>query len=132
MKKSLLAVMLLSVFVMTGCTSLQVASGKSMNGVTTTASGIPVAHITSTVSGWYLLSIPLITGSATDNNFFALEFGKDTCSVTSQVDRVTKEAKNQGGTAAVDMVSIQNSMSCFPIPLLFKIRTVTVSANAIR
>ena len=63
-KLSLLLAMTGAAVLFAGCSTVQYAGGKELNGQAITASGTSVAHVSGYASGLYLLSIPLIVGSA--------------------------------------------------------------------
>ena len=57
-KLSLLLAMTGAAVLFAGCSTVQYAGGKELNGQAITASGTSVAHVSGYASGLYLLSIP--------------------------------------------------------------------------
>lgn len=112
-----------------GCSSLQTADSSKFNGQKITASGTGVAHISGSVSGFYLLWIPLIVGSTENPN--SIVFSEDSCNVTAVTRMITAKSKELGAAKTVDIVSTRASANIpFPFPFIFYWRTVTVSGNA--
>ena len=96
-----------------------------------TASGTSVAHVSGYASGLYLLSIPLIVGSAETPDSTA--FGEDSVNVTAVTKMVTKKSKDLKANRTVDLVSMTGSTNIpIPIPFLFYWKTATVSGNAVK
>ena len=114
-----------------GCSTVQYAGTKELNGQAITASGSSVAHVSGYTSGLYLLSIPLIVGSAETPESTA--FGEDSVNVTAVTKMVTKKSKELKGSRTIDLVSMTGSTNIpIPIPFLFYWKTATVSGNAVR
>ena len=115
----------------TGCSTVQCAGSKELNGQAITASGTSVAHVSGYASGLYLLSIPLIVGSAETPDSTA--FGEDSVNVTAVTKMVTKKSKDLKANRTVDLVSMTGSTNIpIPIPFLFYWKTATVSGNAVK
>ena len=120
-----------AVMLFAGCSSLQSAGAQSFNGQQITASGTGVAHVSGYASGLYLLSIPLIVGSAETPDSTA--FGEDSVNVTAVTKMVTKKSKDLKANRTVDLVSMTGSTNIpIPIPFLFYWKTATVSGNAVK
>jgi len=133
MKKTIASLMAAGAFLMlTGCSSVQNAGSKELNGMPLTDSGTTVAHVSGNAAGFYFLWFPLFTGSTqTPGNISC--FGEDSCNVTAVTKMVTAKSKSLGGAKTVDMVSLSDSsMVPIPIPYLFYWKTATVSGNSIR
>lgn len=114
-----------------GCSTVQCAGSKELNGQAITASGTSVAHVSGYASGLYLLSIPLIVGSAETPDSTA--FGEDSVNVTAVTKMVTKKSKDLKANRTVDLVSMTGSTNIpIPIPFLFYWKTATVSGNAVK
>ncbi len=133
---SVLAMLALVVFLI-GCASVQKA--KSFNDLSLTETGkTNVAHYNAANWGIYLLSIPLITGD-TEKEFALSEkgvtlssaFGKDTVNLESVAGMLTKAAKADGSTMAVDMQSSTSNVWFVPLLVIF-IKTVEISANGVK
>lgn len=127
MKKRLLFLFALcSVAVLPACSSVQVA--QNLNGQSL-GSGTSVAHVNVTAAGWYFLSFPLITGSL--QNPGSLVFGEDTCTVGPAVKATTAKIASMKASKAEDLTSRASGFNLpVPIPFLFSIKKVNVSANA--
>ena len=91
-KLSLLLAMTGAAVLFAGCSTVQYAGGKELNGQAITASGTSVAHVSGYASGLYLLSIPLIVGSA--ENPDTITFGEDSVNVTAVTKMVQRRAKS--------------------------------------
>ncbi|MBR2345586.1 MAG: hypothetical protein IKA71_07380 [Lentisphaeria bacterium] len=109
----------------TGCSSLQTAGKNDFNGLDLTTKGTPVAHISATTHGLYLLWIPLITGSSTQLGMPC--FLEDTVSCEAITKMVTAEAQKQGGKEVIDLVTQSSSSG-----LLFQYKVTTASGTAIK
>ena len=131
MKKCLLVALTAAAVMFAGCASMEVTQDPNLNGQKLAAAGTTVAHITADNWGLYFLWIPLITGG-TDNPG-TIVFSQDTVNSNSVISMVTKKSKELGGTASQDLWSVKNSMMLpFPIPFLFYLKSVNVSANVIK
>ena len=115
-----------------GCASVQTASEKDMNGMKLTPGPDQVvAQVNADNFGFYLLSVPIFSGS-TDKPGDML-FNQDTVTLANVTQLATTKCKELGATKAVDMNSeISSMMIPLPIPFLFYLREVQVSTNAIR
>lgn len=128
-KLMLLLVMAGAAALFAGCSSLQ--SSNAFNGQKITATGTGVAHVSGYASGFYLLWIPIFTGSTANPGTIA--FNEDSCNVTAVTNMITKKSKDLKATRTIDMVSSANSANIpIPFPYIFYWRTVTVSGNAVR
>lgn len=93
--------------------------------------GTSVAHVSGYASGLYLLSIPLIVGSA--ENPDTITFGEDSVNVTAVTKMVTKKSKELKGSKTIDLVSMTGSTNIpIPIPFIFYWKTATVSGNSVK
>ncbi len=114
-----------------GCSSLQSAGTDTFNEQDIVTSGRGVAHISGYASGFYLLWIPLITGSAEDPSTIA--FFEDSCNVAAVTRMVTGRAKSLEASTVADVTSSSSSTTLpGPIPFIFSWRSVTVSGNAVK
>lgn len=129
MKKLGLAIMTVAaIAMMSGCASIQTASKKDLNGEKlTTAGAEDVMHINGSNWGFYVLSVPIFTGSTEKPG--DMLFGTDTVKLANVVNMVTKKSKDLGATKTVDMNSGISSTWIFPV---FFIRDVQVSANGVK
>ena len=109
----------------TGCSSLQTAGKSDFNGVDLTTKGTPVAHISATTHGLYLLWIPLITGST--SNVGMPCFLEDTVSCNAITKMVTSKAQSAGAGEVIDLVTQSSSAG-----LLFQYKMTTASATAVK
>jgi hypothetical protein len=128
----LCAVFLISLF---GCASLHKAT--SFNGLELTAEGkTNVGHYNAKNWGLYLLGIPLITGDTekvsditekgmTINSVFL----KNTVTLDSVADMLSRTAKNDGATILEDTGSARSNMYFFPV---FFIRSISMCANGVK
>jgi len=128
--KKLMALMIaaLAAVVITGCSSVQVAT-KLNDQKLTLASNPEVAHLNGSTWGLYILSAPVLTGSTAKPDNMA--FGEDTVNVSSVVDMVTAKSKALGGKEVVDMTSSASSFWVAPLFIVF-IKSVEVSGNSIK
>ena len=128
--KKLMTIMMsvLAVVVISGCSSVQVAT-KFNDQKLTLASNAEVAHLNGSTWGLYILSIPVLTGSTAkpDN----MVFGEDSVNVPSVVDMVTAKSKALGGKEVVDMTSSTSSLWIAPLFVVF-IKSVEVSGNSVK
>ena len=130
-KLSLLLAMTGAAVLFAGCSTVQYAGSKELNGQDITASGTSVAHVSGYSSGLYLLSIPLIVGSA--DNPGSITFGEDSVNVTAVTKMVTKKSKDLKGSKTIDLVSMTGSTNIpIPIPYLFYWKTAMVSGNSVK
>ena len=130
-KLSLLLAMTGAAVLFAGCSTVQYAGGKELNGQAITASGTSVAHVSGYASGLSLLSIPLIVGSA--ENPDTITFGEDSVNVTAVTKMVTKKSKELKGSKTIDLVSMTGSTNIpIPIPFIFYWKTATVSGNSVK
>jgi uncharacterized protein YceK len=134
MKKAMTGVLVagVSAALLSGCASVKTA--KTFNGQKIDASGTPVAHINANNWGYYMLWIPILSGGTAEGSVGQIAVNKDTVSVESMVDLITRESKAMGATKTVDLQSDLNSISILPIPIpfLFSLKTVEVSGNAVK
>jgi len=114
-----------------GCASIQTA--QKFNSEKIDLNGAQeVAHINGSTWGFYLLWIPLITGSTDDVGSISF-LGPDYVKVEPVVDMVTRKSKEMGATKTLDLVSSTGGMMLpFPFPFLFYINEVQVSGNAVK
>lgn len=121
-----------AIVLVTGCAGVKTADTASMNGQElTVAKTTPVAHINGQNCGFYLLSIPIFSGSTEKPG--DMLFGKDTVKLENVVNMVTLKSKELGATHSVDMQSHVSSMMIpLPFPFLFYLKEVEVSANAVK
>ncbi|MBN2491547.1 MAG: hypothetical protein JXQ29_11925 [Planctomycetes bacterium] len=111
-----------------GCAEIHVA--RNLNGQALGESGEPIAHVSATNWGYYLLAyIPLVAGST--ENPGAIRFFSDTVEVDDLVTMVTRKSKELGGTHTTDMSSSVLSWWVNTIPILW-LREAQVSANVLR
>jgi len=121
-----------------GCATMEKAS--TFNGLQLTAENKDnVAHYNGKNWGIYLLSIPLITGN-TEKLSSVTEEGiviatpallKDTVSLDSVAEMVTRTAKADGAEVVEDMVSTTKNVWIFPLLVIFY-RGVQISANGVK
>jgi PBP1b-binding outer membrane lipoprotein LpoB len=130
MKKMLTAaVAAVTIVVLAGCASVQTAGPEDLNTqkLTTTQGVTDVSHVHGLNWGFYLLSIPIFSGSTEKPG--SMLFNKDTVNVHSVVNMVTKKSQELGATHTVDLQSGASSMWIFPV---FFIKEVQVSGNAVK
>lgn len=116
-----------------GCASVQTASEKDMNGMkpTTVAADQAIAQVNADNFGFYLLSIPIFSGSTDKPG--TMVFNQDTVKLSNVVNMATLKSKELGATKTVDTDSkISSMMIPLPIPFLFYLKEVQVSTNAVR
>ncbi len=128
--KKLMGLMMgaLAVFVISGCSSVQVAT-KLNDQKLTLAGNTDVAHVNGNTWGLYLLSFPLLTGSTEKPDKMVI--GEDSVNVSSVVDMVTARSKALGGKNVVDLTSSSSSFWIAPLFVLF-IKSVEVSGNSVK
>lgn len=115
-----------------GCASVQVTQPTDLGGMKLAASDQTIAHINAQNWGLYLLSIPLITGSATKPGSIAW-FSEDSVNVPQTVNILTQAAKDVNASKVIDVTSDRSSLTLpVPIPFLFSIKSTNVSGNAVR
>jgi len=108
-----------------GCANVEVVGNKNLNGESISAVGTPIAHINAQNWGFYLFSIPLLTGSTESvGNVVAFQ---DTVNVESLVPVVTGKSRMLRATQTLDLASQYSDVG-----LIFYVRSVNVSANAVR
>lgn len=130
-KLMLLGVAATAAMVFTGCASLEVSSGNDLSGEKLAPNGQTLGHITASNSGFYFLNFPLMSGSTANPG--SMVFTEDTVNPQSVVKMVTEKAKGMGATGTYDMWSQADSMMIpIPFPFLFYMRSVNVSANAVK
>ena len=115
----------LAAVVFSGCSALQTADKNDFNGMDVTTSGTPVAHISATTHGLYLLWIPLVTGSTSQIGMPALL--EDTVNAATLTDMITGKAKEMGGERVIDLVTQSSSQG-----FLFKYCQATASGTVIK
>lgn len=111
--------------VFAGCSSVSVAQKSDLNNQALAPAGTNVAHINAQNFGLYLFSLPLLTGGV--ENEGTMVWNKDTVTVTSTGNLLTKTSKELGASKSLDMAS-QYSCTGF----IFYIRNVNMSANAVK
>ena len=119
--------------VATGCASVQTASEKDMTGMklTTNPADQAIAQVNADNFGFYLLSIPIFSGSTEKPG--TMLFNQDTVTLANVTQMATAKCKDLGATKAIDMDSkISSMMIPLPIPFLFYLKEVQVSTNAIK
>ena len=112
--KKLMGLMMgaLAIFVISGCSSVQVAT-KLNDQKLTLAGNTDVAHVNGNTWGLYLLSFPLLTGSTEKPDKMVI--GEDSVNVSSVVDMVTARSKALGGKDVVDLTSSSSSFWIAPL-----------------
>jgi len=126
-KLMLLAAAVVTLALVQGCSSVQVAD--DLNGQKIAASGSNVAHIYGENWGLYCLSIPIVGGDTTKPG--ATVWGKDTVNVKAVTDMVTDKSKALGGTSTLDLKSNTSGFWIMPLFVVFY-RSVEVSGNAVK
>ena len=126
-KLMLLAAAVVTLALVQGCSSVQVAD--DLNGQKIAASGSNVAHIYGESWGLYCLSIPIVGGDTTKPG--ATVWGKDTVNVKAVTDMVTDKSKALGGTSTLDLKSNTSGFWIMPLFVVFY-RSVEVSGNAVK
>jgi len=119
-----------SLFVVSGCASVQIAPRESLNNQKLTSGPEQnIAHINAQNWGLYCFSIPLLTGDTEKKDTIAVM--KDTVNVKSVADLATRKSRELGATKSLDMVSSTNSVWIMPLFVIFY-RSVEVSTNAVQ
>ena len=115
-----------------GCSSVRTAGPKDLSGMKlTTGPGQDIAHVNVKNSGFYMLSVPLFSGSI-DKPGSTL-FNEDTVKLRHVTRLLTARCKEIGATRAVDMTSeVSSTMIPLPLPFLFYWDSIEISANAVR
>jgi len=111
--------------IFSGCSSVSVAQKTDLNNQALAPAGTSIAHLNAQNSGFYLFSLPLITGGVDEEG--TTVFGQDTVSVSKTGNLLTKTSKNIGATKSMDMASQYSCMG-----FIFYVRSVNMSANAIK
>ena len=126
MKKMILwAACLAAGLLFTGCASTKLVKDPDLNQQPIATTGTTVAHVNSQNWGVYLFTLPLFTGSTEAPGSIAVL--KDTVNVPSVVPMMTKEAKSAGAAKMLNMTSQYSECG-----LIFYVRNVNISANAVR
>ena len=127
MKKMLTVLMtVLAVVLMSGCTSMQVASRFNGLPVSETAKAAPVAHVNVKMTGFYLFHfLPIATGSVGSVDKWAIF--KDTVSVENAVSVLTRESRKQLNCTRI--YDLKSCVSNDVMPFLCTFKTVQVSAT---
>lgn len=126
-KLMLLAAAVVTLALVQGCTSVQVAD--QFNGQKIATAGTNVAHIYGENWGIYCLSVPIVGGDTEKPG--ATVWGKDTVNVKAVTDMVTDKSKALGGTSTLDLKSNTSSFWIMPTFVCFY-RSVEVSGNAVK
>ena len=126
-KLMLLAAAVVTLALVQGCSSVQVAD--DLNGQKIATAGTNVAHIYGNNWGIYCLSIPIVGGSTEKPGVTV--WGKDTVNVKAVTDMVTDKSKALGGTSTLDLKSNTSSFWIMPTFVCFY-RDVEVSGNAVK
>jgi len=126
-KLMLLAAAVVTLALVQGCTSVQVAD--QLNGQKIATAGTNVAHIYGENWGIYCLSIPIVGGDTEKPG--GTVWGKDTVNVKAVTDMVTDKSKALGGTSTLDLKSNTSSFWIMPTFVCFY-RSVEVSGNAVK
>jgi hypothetical protein len=126
-KLMLLAAALVTLALVQGCASVQVAD--DLNGQKIAVAGSNVAHIYGQNWGIYCLSLPIVGGSV--ENPGVTVWGKDTVNVKAVTDMVTGKSKSLGATSALDLKSNTSGFWIMPTFVCFY-RSVEVSGNAVK
>lgn len=108
-----------------GCVSVEAVQKPNLNGEDISASGTPVAHLNAQNWGFYLFSLPLLTGSTEAVGSIAVL--QDTVNVESMVPVVTAKSKELKARRTLDLAS-QFSITGF----IIYTRSINVSANAVK
>ena len=121
-----------------GCASI--ARTDKFNGLDISAEGKDnVYHYNANCWGFYLLSIPLITGDPEDVSIMDkskiqinMVLMKDTVNLDSVAEMLSRNAKDDGATILEDVSSVRsNILFWFPLPIFF-FKSVTMTANAVK
>jgi len=126
-KLMLLAAAVVTLALVQGCSSVQVAD--DLNGQKIATAGTNVAHIYGNNWGIYCLSIPIVGGSTEKPGVTV--WGKDTVNVKAVTDMVTDKSKALGATSTLDLKSNTSSFWIMPTFVCFY-RDVEVSGNAVK
>ena len=124
-KTLLLMLAVASAIVFTGCASVSVTTPDRLNGENLSYRGNTVAHLHAENWGLYLFMIPLLSGSTDSPGQIAVL--KDTVNVDSTMKILTAKAKDIGAKQTLNIVSNTTT-----IPFFFGIKSVQISANAIK
>ena len=132
MKSLLLASIAGIALLATGCASVVSTAPADLNGQKIATEGTNVAHINAQNWGFYFLSFPIATGSATSPGMTAW-FSEDSVTIPCTVGLATAKAKELGATSTLDLQSSSSStMIPIPFPFLFYMKSTNVSGNAVR
>lgn len=108
-----------------GCASVEVVKNPDLNRQKISTSETPVAHLNAQNWGFYLFTIPLLTGSTEKPGSIA--FFEDTVNAQSMVPVITAKSKELKATRTLDLAS-QFSISGF----IIYSRSINLSANAVK
>ncbi|MDD3885547.1 MAG: hypothetical protein PHI35_01600 [Victivallaceae bacterium] len=125
MKKSIFAVAMLGLAVLTGCTSVESTQKFNALGLATPSEkAVCYTHVT--IEGLYFFGFPIIVGSAAEDGKCAAFM--NTVTVENAVALLTREAKARGA-ARVNGVSTDYDGSRW---MFFSLRSVQASGTAVR
>lgn len=111
----------------TACSSVETAPQLNNMHLTTNTNMTSIAHLNGQVWGVYFLNLlPVFTGN-TSKVGQCVVF-KDTVKVENAVRMVTKKANTLDATAVTDLTSCKSNFWL----LLFTVRTIDVSGNAVK
>ncbi|MEG1980633.1 MAG: hypothetical protein RR060_07880 [Victivallaceae bacterium] len=121
-----------ALFAFSGCSSVEVAQSKNLNGQKLIDGSGTIAHVNVQNDGFYFLKWPIAAGSTKEVGT-TIWLGDDTVNVPGAVDILTAKSKEMKGSAVVDVSSIRSStMIPIPFPFLFYMKSVNVSGNVIK
>lgn len=119
-----------SLFVISGCSTVQIAPRESLNNQKLTAGPEQnIAHINANNWGLYFFSIPLLTGEIESRDSIALM--KDTVNVKSVANLATKKSRELGATKSLYMVSSTSTVWLVPLLVIFY-KSAEVSLDAVQ
>ncbi len=120
-----------ALFAFSGCSSVEVAQGKNLNGQKLIDGSGTIAHVNVQNDGFYFLKWPIAAGSTKVGTTEWV--GEDTVNVPTAVNILTAKSNEMKGNAVVDVSSTRSSMMIpFPFPFLFYYKSVNVSGNVIK
>lgn len=127
MKKMMLFVTVLAAAVLfSACASVEVVKDKNLSGQKIANKGTTLAHVDVQNYGFYLFSIPLLTGSV-DKPGKSIDLFTDTVTVDALLPVLTKETKKLGANKVLNLAS-QYSETGF----IIYTRSLNISGNAVK
>ena len=130
MKYAQLAAILLtcSVIALSGCSSVQVGYRFNKMGVDTERTQ-GIAHLNSTIYGYYFFGLPVLTGSVARSNTTA--YFTDTVTIDNCLLQMNRAARAMGANKVINIQSHTES-SWLWATLFFSYREVQMSGTAIK